>query len=135
MGTSLVVQPFASLVNRVPEDCPRLLINREKSGQVDPLMQMLGFGRGMDFDSPNNYRDVAFEGTCDDGCVRLAELLGWKDELLNLVETEHARIDAEKKKKKDEATKTNKTGKAATSDTTPKAETKLNNPDIPSEKL
>ena len=30
MGTSLVVQPFASLVDRVPPDCPRLLINREK---------------------------------------------------------------------------------------------------------
>ncbi len=29
MGTSLQVQPFASLVQKVPQSCPRLLINRE----------------------------------------------------------------------------------------------------------
>ncbi len=30
MGTSLVVQPFASLTNRVPDTTPRLYINLEK---------------------------------------------------------------------------------------------------------
>uniref|UniRef100_A0A8C5E0F7 NAD-dependent protein deacetylase sirtuin-2 n=1 Tax=Gouania willdenowi TaxID=441366 RepID=A0A8C5E0F7_GOUWI len=34
MGTSLQVQPFASLVSRVSKSCPRLLINMEKAGQV-----------------------------------------------------------------------------------------------------
>ena len=29
MGTSLVVQPFASLIDKVPAVCPRLLINRQ----------------------------------------------------------------------------------------------------------
>ena len=33
MGTSLTVQPFASLVNRVTQTTPRLLINRDKCGQ------------------------------------------------------------------------------------------------------
>ncbi len=33
MGTSLAVQPFASLVDHVSETTPRLLINREKCGQ------------------------------------------------------------------------------------------------------
>ena len=34
MGTSLAVQPFAGLAGRVGNDCPRLLINREKVGEV-----------------------------------------------------------------------------------------------------
>ena len=32
MGTSLFVQPFASLIDQVPKGCPRLLLNR----QVNP---------------------------------------------------------------------------------------------------
>ncbi|XP_078672174.1 NAD-dependent protein deacetylase sirtuin-2-like isoform X2 [Branchiostoma floridae x Branchiostoma belcheri] len=105
MGTSLQVQPFASLVDRVPETCPRLLINREKCGQVDPIMRMLGFGGGMEFDSENNYRDVAWLGDCDDGCKALAELLGWKEELEELVHREHARIEAQIEEDKKTAAK------------------------------
>lgn len=78
MGTSLTVQPFASLINRVGDHVPRLLINKEKCGQSF-------FSGGFDFDGPNNYRDVALLGTCDDGCQKLAELLGWKDELDRLI--------------------------------------------------
>ena len=43
MGTSLVVQPFASLVDRVPPDCPRLLINREKAPPPSPHRSPAGF--------------------------------------------------------------------------------------------
>eukprot|EP00041_Stephanoeca_diplocostata_P003807 m.38253 g.38253 ORF g.38253 m.38253 type:complete len:340 (+) comp14620_c0_seq3:163-1182(+) len=32
MGTSLVVQPFASLIDMVPDTVPRLLVNREEAG-------------------------------------------------------------------------------------------------------
>ncbi|XP_062494368.1 NAD-dependent protein deacetylase sirtuin-2 isoform X2 [Pezoporus occidentalis] len=94
MGTSLQVQPFASLVSRVPTNTPRLLINKEKTGQSDPLMSLMGFGCGMDFDSDKAYRDVAWLGECDKGCLELAELLGWKKELEELVRKEHAAIDA-----------------------------------------
>ncbi|KAF4076691.1 hypothetical protein AMELA_G00217990 [Ameiurus melas] len=100
MGTSLQVQPFASLVSRVPTSCPRLLINMEKSGQSDFSMGFLGFGGGMDFDSDKAYRDVAHLSTCDDGCLALAELLGWKAELEELVKHEHALIDSKDAKKK-----------------------------------
>ncbi|XP_058715889.1 NAD-dependent protein deacetylase sirtuin-2 isoform X3 [Poecile atricapillus] len=93
MGTSLQVQPFASLISRVPTNTPRLLINKEKTGQSDPLMSLMGFG-GMDFDSDKAYRDVAWLGDCDSGCLALAELLGWKEELQELVRREHAAIDA-----------------------------------------
>ncbi|XP_062503251.1 NAD-dependent protein deacetylase sirtuin-2-like [Corticium candelabrum] len=97
IGTSLTVQPFASLAGRVPKTTPRLLINRDKAGETDPLMVMLGMGSGFNFSSEGNYRDVFQEGDCDDGCVALAELLGWKDELLSLVDREHAKLPASTK--------------------------------------
>ncbi|XP_042295032.1 NAD-dependent protein deacetylase sirtuin-2 [Sceloporus undulatus] len=94
MGTSLQVQPFASLVTRAPTNTPRLLINKEKTGESDPVMSLMGFGCGMDFDSEKAYRDVAWIGDCDEGCFALAEMLGWKKELEELVRKEHAAIDA-----------------------------------------
>lgn len=59
------------------DDCPRLLINREKVGQKAGLLSLLGVSSGMDFDSPDNTRDVAWLGDCDEGCKLLAEKLGW----------------------------------------------------------
>lgn len=41
------------------------------------------FSKGLDFKSDKN-RDVAILGDCDDGVLKLAEALGWKDELLQL---------------------------------------------------
>lgn len=48
MGTSLKVQPFAGLIDRVAETCPRILINREAAGvrgsldpEIEGLLQML----------------------------------------------------------------------------------------------
>ncbi|XP_023598063.1 NAD-dependent protein deacetylase sirtuin-2 isoform X1 [Trichechus manatus latirostris] len=95
MGTSLQVQPFASLISKAPLSTPRLLINKEKTGQTDPFLgMMMGLGGGMDFDSKKAYRDVAWLGDCDQGCLALADLLGWKKELEDLVQKEHAAIDA-----------------------------------------
>lgn len=62
---------------RVEDDCPRLLINREKVGQKSGIFAMLGVSGGMDFDSPDNTRDVAWLGDCDEGCRLLAEKLQW----------------------------------------------------------
>lgn len=95
MGTSLVVQPFCSLIDKVPATTPRLLINKEKCGNQPDFFSLLmgGPASGFQFDSEDNYRDVMWQGTTDDGCVALAELLGWKDELLNYVKAEHKRID------------------------------------------
>jgi len=79
LGTSLVVQPFSSLVDRAPPKCPRLLINLEEAGSdPDPVMVVLGFSCGLQFHGPDNFRDVAWIGNCDDGCKLLADKLGWK---------------------------------------------------------
>ncbi|KAM4795556.1 NAD-dependent protein deacetylase sirtuin-2 isoform 1-T1 [Rhinophrynus dorsalis] len=113
MGTSLQVQPFASLVSKVPSKTPRLLINKEKTGEGDPFFSLLGLGGGMDFDSEKAYRDVAWLGNCDDGCLALAEFLGWKAELEELVKKEHAAIDAASQKNESKAEPSKQTSSAA----------------------
>ena len=57
-----------------------MLLNLEKAGNErnDPIMRLMGYGGGMDFDSEEAYRDVAKLGTCDEGCLELAEAMGWK---------------------------------------------------------
>lgn len=97
MGSSLVVHPFASLVDRVKSSCPRLLINKEKVGMQDRISRFLGLRQGLVFDSRSSHsgRDVAWLGECDTGCQLLAEKLGWGDELKSLMKREHERLDAE----------------------------------------
>lgn len=67
MGTSLSVQPFASLPSFVREETPRILINLERVG---------GLGSRAD--------DVLLLEDCDTGVRKLAKALGWLDELENL---------------------------------------------------
>lgn len=64
MGTSLTVQPFASLPWKIQQGVPRLLINREQVGDI-------------------GYRgdDVVFLDNCDKGVIQLAKELGWEKEL------------------------------------------------------
>lgn len=109
LGTSLTVQPFASLVDFVSDNCVRLLINRDKVGKsTSGFLRGVFFGEGLCFDLPGNRRDVIYEGDCDDGCLFLADQLGFGDELRKLVKKEHERIDRESGKVKEiseEATK------------------------------
>ncbi|KAB5547292.1 DHS-like NAD/FAD-binding domain-containing protein [Coniochaeta sp. 2T2.1] len=64
LGTSLTVHPFASLPETVREDAPRVLFNLERVG---------GIGSRAD--------DVVELGDCDAGIRKLADALGWRDEL------------------------------------------------------
>uniref|UniRef100_A0A8D0ABV1 NAD-dependent protein deacetylase n=1 Tax=Sander lucioperca TaxID=283035 RepID=A0A8D0ABV1_SANLU len=64
MGTSLQVQPFAGQVSHHPS------INHFLS------LSTLFFYKA--------YRDVAHISTCDEGCLALAELLGWKVQIKGL---------------------------------------------------
>lgn len=67
IGTSLSVQPFASLPSFCTEGVPRLLINLERVG---------GLGSRPD--------DVVLLGPCDAGIRKLAKALGWDQELESL---------------------------------------------------
>jgi len=79
MGTSLQVQPFASLVERVSDDCPRVLINRDKAGGgLATLTNMLGLGGSkLLYDKKGNYRDVFLQGDTDDLSIEIVEKIGW----------------------------------------------------------
>ncbi|KAJ1798108.1 NAD-dependent protein deacetylase sirtuin-2 [Coemansia sp. RSA 2399] len=89
LGTSLLVQPFASLVNEVKSTVPRMLINRVRAGES--RTPDLGFN----FDGKRSsgggskgtrglHRDALILGDCDAACGLLADRLGWKKELLEL---------------------------------------------------
>ncbi|CAG8000355.1 unnamed protein product [Penicillium salamii] len=69
MGTSLQVQPFASLPSICSNGVPRVLINKEKVG---------GLGSRKD--------DVLLLGDCDAGVRQFAKALGWEEELEKLWE-------------------------------------------------
>ncbi|KAI5303188.1 hexokinase A [Ascosphaera pollenicola] len=69
MGTSLTVQPFASLPSHCRHGTPRLLINLTKAGDI---------GSRPD--------DVLLLKDCDIGVRQLARALGWEDDLQNLWE-------------------------------------------------
>lgn len=63
IGTSLTVHPFASLVDLVPDECPRVLINLEEVGNF------------------NKQDDITLLGKCDDVVRELCRELGWEEEL------------------------------------------------------
>ena len=69
MGTSLSVQPFYSLLQKVRENIPRLLINREAVGPFRFCSMSCCL------------RDVFLQADCDAGVIQLCEELGWKDDL------------------------------------------------------
>jgi NAD-dependent deacetylase sirtuin 2 len=96
MGTSLKVQPFCSLIDHVSPRTPRLLINREVVGEGRTAT------RGFDFNGERQKyrRDALFLGSCDDGCLKLAELLGFREKLLKLHRKEHERLDKEIEKER-----------------------------------
>ncbi|KAG7277032.1 hypothetical protein CRUP_025442 [Coryphaenoides rupestris] len=84
-GESLPVRFFTSMKMDFPQ-CD-LLIVMGTSLQVQPFAGLVG-------------RDVAHISTCDEGCLALADLLGWKGELEALVSREYARIDSQDKQEK-----------------------------------
>ena len=89
MGTSLKVQPFASLIDHVNKNIPRLLINREEVGVYsngsDIFPYFSEISGGFDFSKRKKCRDVALLRECDIGVRELVDELGWRDELEDLI--------------------------------------------------
>lgn len=75
MGTSLAVEPFASLVGKASKKCVRLLINREPIETVSKFDYLFA-SSGLMFGKKNNTRDVAWYGDCDDAVQALADKIG-----------------------------------------------------------
>ncbi|XP_015259585.1 PREDICTED: NAD-dependent protein deacetylase sirtuin-3-like isoform X1 [Cyprinodon variegatus] len=74
MGTSLKIEPFASLVNTVRSKVPRLLLNRHAVGPFERVP--LGRGDHMEL------------GDLADSVRRFAEVLGWNSEIEELMRTQ-----------------------------------------------
>nr|XP_020467789.1 NAD-dependent protein deacetylase sirtuin-3-like [Monopterus albus]XP_020467797.1 NAD-dependent protein deacetylase sirtuin-3-like [Monopterus albus] len=74
MGTSLQIEPFASLVNTVRSTVPRLLLNRHAVGpfQKVPLRRV----------------DHVELGNLEDTVRRFADMLGWNDEIEELMRSQ-----------------------------------------------
>jgi len=66
VGTALSVFPVAGLVSRVSMLTPRVLVNHEAVGAWRDSASR-----------SDNYRDVLWEGDCQDGVEALAGLVGW----------------------------------------------------------
>lgn len=94
IGSSLSVMPFAQLVQRAPPRCPRLLINKTKSGHDIPaILRLFKPSTGLLYDRKGNIRDVAYLGECDEACLKLADLLSWRLDLDRLAESRARELD------------------------------------------
>lgn len=71
MGTSLQIEPFSSLVNTVRSTVPRLLLNRHAVGPFEKV--------------PLRRGDHMELGDLEDTVRRFAEMLGWNDEITELM--------------------------------------------------
>ena len=91
MGTSLTVQPFASLAGMVEESCPRVLINLDHVGD---------FGSRAD--------DVILLGKCDDIVMELCKELDWEWKLLGLWDETEASVLKDDDVDDDESTASDK---------------------------
>ncbi|XP_051001541.1 NAD-dependent protein deacetylase sirtuin-3, mitochondrial isoform X2 [Acomys russatus] len=80
LGTSLEVEPFASLSEAVQKSVPRLLINRDLVGP---------------FALSSRSKDVAQLGDVVHGVERLVDLLGWTQELQDLIQRETGKLDGQ----------------------------------------
>ncbi|XP_029391927.1 NAD-dependent protein deacetylase sirtuin-3, mitochondrial [Mus pahari] len=80
LGTSLEVEPFASLSEAVQKSVPRLLINRDLVGP---------------FALSPRRKDVAQLGDVVHGVERLVDLLGWTQELQDLMQRERGKLDGQ----------------------------------------
>ncbi|XP_048862915.1 NAD-dependent protein deacetylase sirtuin-3 isoform X4 [Brienomyrus brachyistius] len=78
MGTSLQIEPFASLVNTVRSTVPRLLLNRDPVGPF----QRVPLRRG-------DYMEL---GDLLDSVRKLAQILGWHQDICDLIQDEEQKV-------------------------------------------
>lgn len=103
MGTSLTVYPVSYVADLVKENTPRLLLNKTSISKIlvkpeniskeikldnilleSDVLNQESSSSGLDRNVNNrnrHFQDIFYQDSCDNGCMKLAELLGWKDEL------------------------------------------------------
>ncbi|KAJ4461531.1 putative NAD-dependent protein deacetylase Sirt2 [Paratrimastix pyriformis] len=96
LGTSLQVQPFASLYHRAPPNVPRLVINKTHTVPVPDYITMnpfkliwrLVFG----FPTQVAYPSMMYLGDCDEAVMRICKIVGWEGEILKLMHEDEQRF-------------------------------------------
>ncbi|PKI84705.1 Hst2p [Malassezia vespertilionis] len=90
LGTSLAVNPFASLIDKVPLTCPRILFNLERVGEARDNY----FGsEGFVFEDDS--RDIFYPGHVDDTIRTFVQKCGWERQLDTIYNTLQDRLDKE----------------------------------------
>ena len=84
-GTSLKVAPFCNTIHYCNPHTPRVLLNKELVGMPRWPQKEQGFL----FNRSKNYRDVAFEGSCDEVIWILTDLIGWRSELEEMMKRDN----------------------------------------------
>ncbi|XP_069079311.1 NAD-dependent protein deacetylase sirtuin-3, mitochondrial isoform X3 [Pleurodeles waltl] len=84
LGQDFQVEPFASLASAIRGSIPRLLINRELVGPFA-------------WPTPR-HQDVAELGDVIQGVQRFVSLLGWTDQVLDLMQQDVKKVDQESEK-------------------------------------
>jgi NAD-dependent deacetylase sirtuin 2 len=106
MGSSLKVQPFSGLINKVQKHVPRVLINMEKAGStVAKIGDFFRQEKGFDFDSQDNVRDVALLGDLQQTLKELVSAVGWEKELAEHQAEIMRGLEAKPKEKKEKKDK------------------------------
>ena len=72
------------LADAVPNNTPRLLLNREVAGEADARLRKLGLTKGFLF-GEESHRDILHLGDCDDSVRKLCRLLDWEADLDALI--------------------------------------------------
>jgi len=92
MGTSLSVEPFASLVQKTPAAVPRLVVNRH----IPFVMQR----RPWELLTPSVFtnrrplrKDASILGECDDSILQLVREIGWEAKISELQKHVESTID------------------------------------------
>lgn len=80
MGTSLQIEPFASLINTVRSTVPRLLLNRNAVGPFTKV--------------PLRKKDYIELGNLEDVVRKFAEMLDWNEEIEELMRTQETSISS-----------------------------------------
>ncbi|XP_078076929.1 NAD-dependent protein deacetylase sirtuin-3, mitochondrial isoform X2 [Mustelus asterias] len=79
LGTSLEVEPFASLSEMVKKSVPRVLFNQDLVGSVTR--------------NPLRVNDVVELGDIVEGVKKFSKMLGWNEEINNLLNREHEKLE------------------------------------------
>jgi len=75
IGTSLVVKPFAHLVNLFPAEIPKVIINRENLLEKSSISKFVNF--------PESF--VSLVGEADEVVEKIVSEVGWRGDFTNLL--------------------------------------------------